>query len=301
MNKYIKLLYDKRYRFNVLASHGYFNRMEDKLFLEKLYKIVFKKNINWEMPNSFNEKLQWLKIYNRNPQYTMMVDKYNVKKYISETIGEQYVIPTLGVYDSFDDINFDILPSKFVIKTTHDSGGVVICKNKNCFNFEEAKRKINKSLSRNYYYTGREWPYKNVRPQIIVEKYMEDTCNQIIDNWKFFCTNGKPFLYYKTVGGGHSENMTLTFLDINTDKRVNLIHNLFPVEKEEFPIPEKVQEMKSLAAKLSEGIPFVRVDFYLVNDNVYFGELTFFPDSGFQPYHPEGADEWLGSFINLPI
>ena len=144
--------------------------LNDKTYLKLKYKLVMKSKLNLENPKTFNEKMQWLKIYDRKPEYTKMVDKYEAKKYVASIIGEEYIIPTLGVYNKVDDIDFKKLPEQFVIKTTHDSGSVFICKNKNEFNMDKVKKIINKSLNKNYYYESREWPYKDVKPQIIVEE-----------------------------------------------------------------------------------------------------------------------------------
>ena len=271
----------------------------DEAYLRMMYKYRVGLSLNLKHPITFNEKLQWLKLYNRNPLYTSLVDKCEVKKYVANIIGEDYIIPTIGIWNSFDEINFDELPEQFVLKCTHDSGGVIICKNKSGFNYKNAKKVISKSLKRNYYYSTREWPYKNVIPRIIAEKYMEDKTNPIIDNWKFFCADGVPFIYYVTKGGGHSKNMTLTYFDMD-DNKLDVKHSSYPNEKGEIALPKDLQKMKDLAALLSRGMPFVRVDFYYVNGQIYFGELTFFPDSGFAKFEDQLFDEYLGDFIRVP-
>lgn len=165
-----------------------FKFLSDKIYLSIKFKYIFGRKIDWNNPKTFNEKLQWLKVYNRNPQYTELVDKYEVKKYISKVLSEQYVIPTLGIWDSFDEIDFDSLPDQFVLKCTHDSGGLVVCKDKKKLDVEAARRKINQSLQNNYYDSGREWPYKNVKPRIIAEQYMADN----LRDYKLFCFDGVP-------------------------------------------------------------------------------------------------------------
>ena len=192
--------------FSFLAERGVLNWMSDEAFLKKLYKINMGEKLNLKAPKTFNEKLQWLKLYNRKPEYTKMVDKYEAKNYVANLIGAEYIIPTLGVWEKFEDIDFDALPNQFVLKCTHDSGGLVICRDKSKLNFNSAKLKINKSLKRNFYKLGREWPYKNVKPRIIAEQYMEDNNgkNGLMD-YKFYCFNGKPeFLYISNGLEDHS-------------------------------------------------------------------------------------------------
>lgn len=191
MKRLIKFIKYKDYRFHVLCKLGFFDKENDEKFLKKKFKATFDYNLNIDNPKTFNEKMQWLKLYDRKEIYTTMVDKYAVKKYVANLIGEEFIIPTIGVYDKWDEIEFEKLPKQFVIKCTHDSGGIVIVKDKCKFDQKKAKKIINSSLKRNYYYFGREWPYKNVRPQIIVEKYMSGNHNEDINDYKFFVFNGK--------------------------------------------------------------------------------------------------------------
>ena len=176
----------KRNIIDYLDSRGFFKFMSDEAYLKFMYKLKMKRKLNLSDPQTFNEKLQWLKIYDRKPEYTTMVDKYEAKKYVADIIGEEYIIPTLGVWDRFEDIDFDELPDQFVLKCTHDSGGLVICRDKSKLDLKAAKKKINKSLKRNYYWIGREWPYKNVRPRIIAEKFMTDPTSDDLQDYKFF-------------------------------------------------------------------------------------------------------------------
>lgn len=271
----------------------------DKLFLQIMYRRNFHKKLNLKNPQTFNEKLQWLKLYDRNPEYTKMVDKYEVKKYVAEKIGEEYIIPTLGVWDKFEDIDFDSLPEQFVLKTTHDSGGVVICKDKNHFNYIEAKQKITNSLKQNFYYHGREWPYKNVKPRIIAEKYMEDSVTKELRDYKFFTFNGiVKALFVASDRQNPNEETKFDFFDADynhfdfTNGHPNAT---IPPER-----PEKFEEMKYLSEKLSKNIPHLRCDFYEIDGKVYFGELTFFHWSGLTPFSPEIWDKTFGDWIKLP-
>lgn len=263
------------------------------------YKIRLGKKLDLKNPQTFNEKLQWLKLYDRNPEYTKTVDKYQAKQYVADIIGEKYIIPTLGIWDKFENINFEELPNQFVLKCTHDSGGLVICKDKSKLNIKEAKRKISKSLKTNYYYHGREWPYKKVRPRIIAEKYMATYKQKELIDYKFFCFNGEPKFLYVSEGLSNHENARISFANMNYEKTEFYRKDYRPFDK----LPDKptnFDKMKELSKKLSKNIPFIRVDFYEVNGQIYFGELTFFPCSGFIPFEPEEWDRKLGDMLKLP-
>lgn len=269
----------------------------DALYLQLRYRRVFHRHLNLKNPKTFNEKLQWLKLYDRKPEYTRMVDKYEAKQYVAERIGEQYIIPTLGVWDSFDEIDFDSLPDQFVLKCTHDSGGLVICRNKKELNLENAKRIISNSLKNNYFYAKREWPYKNVKPRIIAEKFMEDAADDALTDYKFFCFNGKAKIMY--ISRDHGKNPRTDFFDME--------FNHLPIQvrdpnAEIVPQkPEQFEQMRELAEILSHGIAHLRVDFYLIDGKVYVGELTFYHMSGFSKVKPEEWNEIMGEWIDLTI
>ncbi len=295
-NKYLHI---KKYLLFFL-SKGILNFSSDECFLKIRYYLMLNKKLNLTNPTDFNEKLQWLKIYNHNSEYTMMADKYSVKKYVEEKVGKKYVVPTLGVWERADVIDFDSLPERFVLKCTHDSGGLVICKDKESLDVQQAKNKISKSLNRNYYWYGREWPYKNVEPRIIAESYLEgiNSSDGLID-YKFYCFHGLPkFLYVSQgLGGNHKEAM-MNFVDLDWEKT--------PFQRPDFKgfdvLPNKPRhfgEMIEIAKKLSKDIPFVRVDLYEVDDQVYFSELTFYPGSGFTPFDPPEWEKEIGSWIHL--
>ena len=282
-----------------LGRRGFFNWMSDKKYLNMIFKSKLKKKINWEDPQTFNEKLQWLKLYDRKPIYTTMVDKYAVKKYVADIIGEEYIIPTLGVWDKFDDIDFDKLPNQFVLKCTHDSGGLVIVKDKSKLDKKLAKNKIEKSLKRDYYIAGREWPYKNVPRKIIAEQYMEDTETQELRDYKFFCFNGEvKALFIASDRGNPKEETKFDFYDENFNHLP--FTNGHPNATKEIVKPKTFEKMKELASILSKGIPHLRVDFYEIDGKIYFGELTFCHWSGFVPFNPEEWDYIFGSWITLP-
>lgn len=273
-------------------------KIDDKTFLELLYKKKFKKPLDLDNPKTFNEKLQWLKLYDRQDIYTTMVDKYEVKKYVAGIIGEEYIIPTLGVWDKFECIDFKMLPNQFVLKCTHDSGGIYICKDISEFNYKAAKKKINKYLRRKYFYGGREWPYKNVKPRIIAEKYMEDKNKKDLKDYKFMCFNGKVKCSFVCSNRNSGKELNVDFFDLDWNKMPFERH--YKNSKEDISKPLNYKLMISLAEKLAVGIPFIRVDFYEINGKVYFGELTFYPGSGFEEFNPPEYDKILGDWIELP-
>ena len=271
----------------------------DKLYIKLLFRGRMGYWPNLKNPQTYSEKLQWLKLYDRNPLYTTMVDKYAVKNYVAEKIGIKYIIPTLGVWNRPEDIDWDTLPDQFVLKCTHDSGGLVICKDKSGLDKAAAIDKLRTSLNRNYYLEKREWPYKNVPRRIIAEHYLEDEFGELRD-YKFFCFNGvAKILFIATDRQRKSEETKFDFFDEqfnHLDFRNGHPNADIPPSK-----PRSFEEMKILANKLSENIPQVRVDFYEVNGKVYFGELTLFHWSGMKPFDPNEWDLRLGQMIQLPF
>ena len=269
---------------------------------EKVIKRVFMErmgyNLNLENPQTYNEKLQWMKLYYHNPLYTTLVDKYAVKQYVEERIGKEYLIPTIGVWDSFDDIDFEKLPRQFVLKCTHDSGGLVICKDKSKLDVLKARETITKCLKHNFYYSGFEWPYKNVKPRLIAEQYMEDSKTKELRDYKFFCFDGVVKYLFIATDRQNREEPYFDFFDEDfnyLDMRQG--HPNAPT------LPDKpicFEKMKLLAAELSAGMPHVRVDFYEVDGKVYFGEFTFFHHGGWTPFDPEEWDYTFGKEIKLP-
>jgi len=273
--------------------------LPDKTYIQLRYFLTFHKFPNLREPKTFNEKLQWLKLYDRKPEYTQMVDKYEAKKYVAERIGEKYIIPTYGVWDSFDEIDFDSLPNQFVLKCTHDCGGIVICKDKAKLDLQETRKKLEKCLKRNYYWQDREWPYKNVKPRIIAEKYMEDSMSHSLPDYKFFCYDGEvKALFIATERQTLGTETKFDFFD--SDFNHLDCRNGHPNAQVVPEKPKSFNEMKRLARKLSKGIPHVRVDFYEIDGRPYFGELTFFHWSGMVPFEPAEWDLIFGSWIKLP-
>lgn len=284
----------------MLGEHGLLNWMPDKTYLSILCRGSLGYKVDFEQPRTVNEKLQWLKLHDRKALYTQLVDKYEVRKFVAEKIGDEHLIPLLGgPWDSVDEIDFDALPSQFVLKTTHDCGGIVICTDKESFDIESAKAKLSKHLKRKYYCGNREWPYKNVKPRIIAEQYMSDDFGNGLRDYKFFCFNGEPkFMLVATDRFSKDTETKFTYFDMDF-KRLPFQH-AGPSDNRELPKPASFDEMKELSKKLSSGIPHVRADLYEVNGKVFFGELTFFDSSGIKSYDPPEWDEIIGSWLELP-
>ena len=282
----------------ILMNKNMFWWIKDEEYVKIKYKLEMNKRLNLQDPKTFNEKLQWLKLYDRNPEYTQMVDKFEAKKYVANIIGKKYIIPTLGVWDKFEDIDFTKLPNKFVLKPTHASGNIFICKNKDEIDYKKLKKTVQKWLKRNYYLVHREWPYKNVKPRIIAEEYMEDQIGELID-YKVYAFNGQcdyvmvcfdrikgktKFIYYD-----RKWNIKKEF-----SKDGIKYGDTIKIEK-----PKNLDKMFEFAEILSKNIPFVRVDFYESNGNLYFGELTFYPSAGFDNTRTKDCQEYLDRALEI--
>lgn len=291
-NNPTKLVLSLVMRFNFLFP--------DKLYLKILYRLMMGRKLNLNNPKTFNEKLQWLKLYDRKPEYTQMVDKYEAKKYVASIIGEEYIIPTLGVWDKFEDIDFDSLPNQFVLKTTHGGGGsgVVICKDKTKFNIVDCKKRLNRSMKQNIYKTLREWPYKNIKPRIIAEEYI-GTGGDYINDYKLFCFDGEPKAILIANGRFVEPETYFDYFDMD--------FNHFPFKQggpnyhSKIEVPPLFNEMKDIAKKLSKGLAHVRIDLYEFKGNLKFGEITFFDSSGFEKFEPKEWAVTFGDWIKLPI
>ena len=271
----------------------------DAIYLHIIYYLKVGEVLHLKYPRTFSEKIQWLKLHNRRPEYTQMVDNVLVKDYVAKIIGKEYIIPTLGVWKTFDEINFDSLPKQFVLKCNHDSGGVIICKDKRKLNRYQSRKLLNKSLKRNFFYGGREYPYKNVKPSIMAEEYMQNIDGGDLVDYKFFCFSGEVKMCQ--VISDRFDDEKIDFYDRNWNRLIGLIGLNIEAKNsiEDKPRPKRYDEMIRIAESLSKGMIFVRVDLYDINDKIYFGELTFFPASGFGYFRP---DEWnvkLGNMIKL--
>lgn len=279
-----------------VASKNWLNWLSDEKYIKLMYRIKMGDRINLDNPRGYNEKLQWMKLNDRNSEYVKMVDKCEVKKYIADSIGEEYIIPTLGVYDKFEDIEFEKLPNQFVLKCTHDSGGIAICKDKEKLNIDRVKEKINKSMKKNYFYWGREWPYKEVKPRIIAEQYMEDHADGELRDYKFFCFDGEPKAMFVATDRGKKQTK-FDFFDLQF-KHLDIKQH-YPNSKEKIKRPNQFEKMIELSKKISKGLKHARVDFYEVDGKVYFGEITFYHFSGFEPFEPREWDLTFGDWIDL--
>lgn len=295
-----KYVTNKYYRFIINANLGLYNNMPDDVFLKRYYKSVFGRELDLENPSGFNEKMQWLKLNNRKDLYTTLVDKYEVRDYVASVIGDEYLIPLLGVWENADDINFDELPDQFVLKCNHNSGtGMCICKDKSNLDIAEVRKGLQSGLHEDYYIKTREWPYKNVKRKVICEKYMTDDKNsESFTDYKFFCFDG----YVDCVMICKDRNIGKTkfyFMDRQWNLcRYNVLGKSLP---ENFTIekPINMDKMFEIAGILSRGLPFARIDLYNSNGKIYFGEITFFPDSGFDHNLLPETNERFGNLINI--
>ena len=286
----LKMICDSDYRFYITSCYGLHNKMDDREFLEKKFKSVFHRRLDLENPQTINEKIQWLKLYDRKPQ---------LREYVKGMIGEEYLIPLLGVWDNADDIEFNKLPDQFVLKCNHNSGlGMYICKNKETIDYTKVISELKKGLKQDYYLTGREWPYKNVPRKIIAEKYIVDESGYGQKYYKFYCFNGMVKLVM--INSDRMTNKT-TKADYFDENYNHLDIKWGYDNADSIPDkPENFELMKALAEKLAENIPHIRIDFYQTPGGVYFGEMTFFDGSGFDTIEPIEWDYKLGSWINLP-
>ncbi len=272
--------------------------LPDSLYLRWKFKFDMGRPLYLKNPKTYNEKLQWLKLYYKNPEYSKLVDKVEAKKHVAALIGDGYIIPTYGVWNSVDEIDWERLPNQFVIKVTSDSGGIVVCKDKNSLDTEKAKEKLKKGWGVNYYKYNKEYPYKNVKPRIIAEQYMEDESGELCD-YKIFCFNGTPkALFVASDRQKKDEETKFDFYD--TEWNHLPFTNGHPNSNVPKMRPENFNKMLEIAEKLSAGMPHVRVDLYNVKGKIYFGELTFFHWSGTVPFNPESWDYTFGEWLVLP-
>ncbi len=282
----------------MLAQKGFFDSWTDERYLRLTYRLMIGKKLNLNNPQTFNEKLQWLKIHDRNYQYTNLVDKIEAKKIVGKVIGEEYIIPTLEICDSFDEIDWEKLPNRFIIKCNHNSGGVIVVNDKKDLDKDSLRTHFNKLLKKNYYYNGREYPYKNIKPKIMIEENIQNAnTKKQIDDYKLMCFNGKVKCSFVCSNRNSKEGLCVNFYDEDWNPMPFERH--YPKNKQEFPKPKEYNKMVELAEKLSKNIPFVRVDFYVVNDKIYFGELTFYPGSGMEEFTPNEWDYILGTWLDI--
>lgn len=275
------------------------NILPDKVFICLEFKRFFGYFPNLKDPKTYNEKLQWLKLYDRKPEYTTMVDKYDAKAFAAAKIGDEHIVPAYGVWDSFDEIHFDALPDQFVLKCTHDCGSVVVCPDKSKLDKAKAKAKLKKGMKRNYFWQDREWPYKNIKPRILAEKYLKDGNSSDLRDYKFFCFDGEAKALF-VASERQSEHSETKFDFFDMDFNHLDVRNGHPNADVLPEKPKTFETMKVLAEKLSEGYPHIRVDFYEVDGKAYLGELTLYHWSGMVPFEPEEWDAIFGDWLKLP-
>ena len=296
-NQLKKLECNKIFTINDRKLNIEIQRLPDKEFLNLNFFLKFHREMDWNNPKTFNEKLQWLKLYDRNPMYTKLVDKVAVKDYVVQIIGKEYVIPTIAVWNKTCDIDFKNLPEKFVIKCNHDSGNIIIVNKDDC-NIEEIKKCLDKTLNNDYYLFGREWPYKNVQRKIFAEQYLVDESGCELIDYKLMCFNGQVKCSFTCSNRLGKEGLYVNFYDRKWQPMPFERH--YPRKPKEIQKPVSYEKMVELAEILSKGIPFVRVDFYQIDEKPLLGELTFYPGNGMEEFTPDKWDYCLGSWLNLP-
>ncbi|WP_162011067.1 ATP-grasp fold amidoligase family protein [Streptococcus sp. S784/96/1] len=296
IDKLKKFILDKNYRFRVMAHLGMCKYLSDEAYLKKMFEARQGYPLSLEAPQTFNEKLQWLKLHDRKPIYTNYVDKYEAKKIVANKIGEKYIIPTIAVWNTVDEIDFDRLPNRFVLKCTHDSSGVIICKDKSTLDIEKAKVILSKCMKRNYYWQGREWPYRDVVPRIIAEEYMEDIETRELRDYKVYVFNGQA--KFMMLNSSRGVDTRADYFD----REGNWLDFIWGYSHAEMrPIlPKNFKKMLSFSEILAKDLLHLRVDFYEVNGELYFGELTFYDGSGFDKIEPISWDMKFGEWLTLP-
>lgn len=299
MSKIRTFIENPQYFITSPASKGWLNWVPDSLYLKVLYRVIMGRKLNLKNPKEYNEKLQWLKLNDRKPEYSTMVDKYEVRGYIGDLLGDKYLIPCLGIYDSVDDIDIDALPDKFVLKCTHDSGSVEICKDKSSFDIEGARHRLSQAMKRNYYATYREWPYKYVKPRIIAEGYLEGDGGDLKD-YKVMCFNGEAKIIEVhenrfVEGKVHTQTFYDREWNIVPLTQIETVTVDRPGER-----PRQLDEILRLSELIAKNMYHARIDWYIEGDKIYFGEITFFDGSGFESFSTPEMERMLGDMINLP-
>jgi hypothetical protein len=282
--------------FDDLIKQRIFRILTDRQFIAIEYLIMTKKWLNLNQPRTFTEKIQWIKVYGHLEKFTQYVDKIAVRKFVKKTIGDSHFVPLLGTWEKFSDIDFDKLPSRFVLKATHGSAYVFVCQDKSSLDLKALEKKVNKWLSENFYYKTREKQYKDIKPRIIAEKYLEDENGELID-YKIFCYDGQP-RFIEVVWGRFTDNKGDVYKDLNW-KTLDIGYVGFPYSKRKLFRPKNLEALLEIARKLSKPFTFVRVDLYSVKNKIYFGEITFTPGNGMERFDPPESDYQLGEFVDL--
>jgi hypothetical protein len=284
----------------VLSWRGIRAITPDSWYLRALFRVNIGRALNLRDPQTFNEKLQWLKLYYRRPELTTIVDKYEVRKYIASKVGEEHLVPLVGgPWNRFDEIDFSTLPDRFVLKTTHDSGGVALCRDKKTFNVDDARRKLERALKRNFYWPAREAPYRRVPPRLVAEQFLDSDADGGLRDYKVYVFNGEARIINVCSHRFTDEGLHVTFYDAQWN--LLPIRRKFPRELIPEPTPEALNELLTFSERLAGSLPFVRVDFYLLKGRRYIGELTLYPGAGLEPFEPEEWDATLGSWLDLSV
>ena len=289
----------KSYLAAILARLG--GWIPDDIYLKWRFKLLMGQTLHLDNPQTFNEKLNWLKINNRQPWYPNIADKSKVKEFVEKIIGTEYIIPTIGVWDNWNDIDFDILPQQFVLKSTNGGGGtgVIICRDKEHFNWQDARKKLEKSMATNWDY-GREWVYRDIKPRIIAEQYMKNEGANYLDDYKFMCFNGEPkLLFMASDRYAKGESLKFDWYDMELN-HLPIKSRGYKNKNRKLTLTPQFEKMKQIARELSKNFPHIRVDLYLINGKIYFGELTFFHDAGLVAIEPIEWDYKIGSWLSLP-
>lgn len=298
MHRLKKLMSNPFLAYDYAAGKGFTNWVPDEVHLKLMYRAAIGSWPDFKRPNTFNEKLQWLKLHDRNPLYTKLVDKYRVKKWVADRIGEEHVTRTYGAWEKTEDIDISGLPERFVLKTNHDCGGIAICRDRGSFDFEAAKKKLDRHLKTNYFWRTREWPYKNVTPCIFAEEYLEPGPSGDLPDYKLFHFSKGRIITLLMTDRFTEAGLAKTFFD--EEWRPLDLSEGEHLTRKDLPVPERFDEMKAFAGRLAERFPFARVDFYESKGRLLFGELTFYPNSGFELFDPSDWDVTFGSWIELP-
>ncbi|MDO4573290.1 MAG: ATP-grasp fold amidoligase family protein [Clostridia bacterium] len=285
--------------FMLLGDRGLLNWMPDEPFLRLIYRANTGKKLHLDPPVTFCEKLNWLKLYDRRDCYTQYADKLGVRDYVAETIGAEYLVPLLGVWDDPQDIDFNSLPDRFVLKATHDSGSILICRDRERFDRDATVKYFQKALRNRFYLKGRERQYEYVIPRVIAETYLDSGSDALPTDYKIYCFDGKARALYTGTDRGTDRDFKMTFYDMAW-RRLPIGFQGYPMSTEDIPEPGHLDQMRHLAERLSAGIPLMRVDFYEVDGRVYFGEMTICDGSGFSPLEPPEWEERFGAWIGLP-
>lgn len=281
-----------------LGSRGLLNWLSDDIYLKLIYKSALKKELNLKNPINYNERLQWLKINDRKTHYTKYVDKLEVRGLISNKIGEKYLIPLLGVYETVDDIDWEMLPEQFVLKCTHGSGTNIICSNKSNLNVNHSIKQLKKWMNKNWYWVGREWPYKNIKPKIICEKYMVENEGEELKDYRVFCFDGEPKFIAVDFEINNKEKTRRNLYDLEW----NFLENEISYPRElgiDVKRPFQLENMVNISKFLSKDMAHVRIDFYSIGEEIYFGEMTFYHQLGLAKISPEEFSDKMGSWIPI--